>query len=134
MTIFLAFIAMSIFLYGLWQWATSGAGLWRIFQLRRNAQYMTNEELKRAEKEIQKLESNTDRTLGLSFKIIGTVALIVWAFLGITTVLNMFGVDLIGNMTSRAKMYWAQPEVNSKKAVQNRSKMLKDMSSKLRRQ
>ena len=132
MTMFLSFIAASIFLYGLYQWATSGASLWRIFKIKRNAAYMTNEELKRAEKEIQQLENNTDRTLGLSFKIIGTIALVIWAFLGITTILNMFGIDLIGNMTSRAKMYWAQPEVNSKKAVQNRSKMLRDMSSRLR--
>ncbi len=132
MTMFLSFIAATIFLYGLYQWAAGGANLWRIFQIRRNAAYMTNEELKRAEQEIKQLESHTDRTLGLSFKIIGAIAVLIWAFLGVTTILNMFGIDLIGNMSSRAKMYWAQPEVSAKKAVQNRSKMLRDMSSRLR--
>ena len=37
----IAFIAATIFLIGLYQWAQGGANLWRIFRLKRNEKFLS---------------------------------------------------------------------------------------------
>ncbi len=133
MLMFISFIAMTVFMFGLWSWAQSGSTLWQIFRIKRNSDFMTYDEKQKAEAEIKKLETFTDRALRTSLKLIGFMALFVWLFLGVTTVLNMFGVDLIGSLTARAQKYWASPEVASKNAAKNRNSTLKALSSGVRK-
>ena len=128
----LAFVAATIFLLGLWQWAQGGASLWRIFRLQRE-RHSTREEKVQAEREIKELERNADRTITASFRIIAVLAVFVWLFLGITVVLRMFGVDLVGKLTTHARAYWAQPAVNSNSPTQQRNDMLRNMGNNLRR-
>ena len=165
MLMFISFIAMTVFMFGLWSWAQSGSTLWQIFRIKRNSDFMTYDEKQKAnadlkrypgnyshyekvreveletliqkyeiqQAEIKKLETFTDRALRTSLKLIGFMALFVWLFLGVTTVLNMFGVDLIGSLTARAQKYWASPEVASKNAAKNRNSTLKALSSGVRK-
>ena len=128
----LAFVAATIFLLGLWQWAQGGASLWRIFRLQRE-KHSTREEKVQAEREIKELERNADRTITASFRIIAMLAVLVWLFLGVTVVLRMFGVDLVGKLSSHARAYWSQPAVNSNSPTQQRNDMLRNMGNSLRR-
>ena len=128
----LAFVAATIFLLGLWQWAQGGASLWRIFRLQRE-KHSTREEKVQAEREIRELERNADRTITASFRIIAMLAVLVWLFLGVTVVLRMFGVDLVGKLTTHARAYWSQPAVNSNSPTQQRNDMLRNMGNNLRR-
>ena len=128
----LAFVAATIFLLGLWQWAQGGASLWRIFRLQRE-KHSTREEKVQAEREIRELERNADRTITASFRIIAMLAVLVWLFLGVTVVLRMFGVDLVGKLSSHARAYWSQPAVNSNSPTQQRNDMLRNMGNSLRR-
>ncbi len=133
MMILLAFVAATIFLAGLYQWAQGGASLWRIFRLQRG-KYSTREEKVQAEREVKALERTADRTITASFRIISVLAVLVWLFLGVSIVLRMFGIDMIGKMTSHAKAYWSQPAVqNSHSPTQQRNDMLRNMGNSLRR-
>ena len=134
MMVLLAFVGVTIFLLGLWQWAQGGASLWRIFRLRRDERGLTRDEKTKAEREIRELERNADRTITASFRIIAMLAVMVWLFLGVSVVLRMFGIDLVGKLTTHAKAYWSQPSVqNSQTMTQQRNDMLRNMGNNLRR-
>ena len=88
--------------------------------------------------------TNTMRTLGfkagvITFAgdagkaIIAMLAVLVWLFLGVSVVLRMFGIDMIGRMTTHARAYWSQPAVNSNSPTQQRNDMLRNMGNNLRR-
>lgn len=132
MMILLAFVAATIFLLGLYQWAQGGASLWRIFRIKRE-KYSTREEKAHAEREIKELERNADRTITASFRIISMLAVLVWLFLGVSIVLRMFGIDVVGSLSTHAKAYWSQPAVNSNSPVQQRNDILRNMGNNLRR-
>lgn len=134
MIILLAFIAATIFLIGLYQWARGGASLWRIFTLKRDEKNMTRDEKAKSEREIRNLEREADRTISASFRIIAMLAVMVWLFLGVSVVLRMFGVDLVGRLSSHAKAYWSQPAVqNSNSPTQQRNDMIRNLGNNLRR-
>lgn len=134
MIILLAFIAATIFLFGLYQWARGGASLWRIFTLKRDEKGLTRDERAKAEREIRNLEREADRTISASFRIIAMLAVMVWLFLGVSVVLRMFGVDLVGSLSSHAKAYWSQPAVqNSNSPTQQRNDMIRNLGNNLRR-
>lgn len=134
MIVLLAFVGVTIFLLGLWQWAQGGASLWRIFRLRKNEKGLTREEKAQAEREVRELERTADRTITASFRIIAVLAVFVWLFLGASVLLRMFGIDMIGKLTTHARAYWAQPAVqNSQTMTQQRNDMLRNMGNNLRR-
>lgn len=134
MIVLLAFVGVTIFLLGLWQWAQGGASLWRIFRLRKNEKGLTREEKAQAEREVRELERTADRTITASFRIIAVLAVFVWLFLGASVLLRMFGIDMIGKLTTHAKAYWSQPAVqNSQTMTQQRNDMLRNMGNSLRR-
>ncbi|MBQ7196294.1 MAG: hypothetical protein IJS40_02680 [Synergistaceae bacterium] len=133
MWILLSFIAATIFLAGLYQWAQGGASLWRIFRIKREEKNLSREEIKAAEKEVKELERAADQTITASFKIIAVLAVLVWIFLGVTMILEMFGINWVSTFSSRAKTYWTQPGVESQLNTQNRSDMLRNMGNSLRR-
>ena len=125
MTILFAFIGVSIFLLGLYQWAQSGAGLWRIFSLKRRE--------KEIDDEVKKLEEATDRRLSTSFRILAWLGVFVWLILGVTMILDMFGIDWINTIGTHAKTYWARPGAVSDTNTMGRNDVLRNMGNSLRR-
>ncbi|MBQ6113449.1 MAG: hypothetical protein IJL10_04200, partial [Synergistaceae bacterium] len=93
MVVIFAFIAATIFLAGLYQWALGGASLWQIFRIRRGEKEMSSEEKKAAEREVKQLEESADRTISSSLRIIAVLAVLVWLFLGVTMILEIFGIN-----------------------------------------
>ncbi len=134
MIILLSFIGVSVFLLGLYQWASGGAALWRIFTLRKMEKDLPSEEKRIAEREVQQLEQSADRAVSASFRIIAGLAVAVWIFLGLQMLLELFGVNMIGSISSTARHYWAQPQTtNSTSPNQMRNDMLRNMGNNLRR-
>ena len=134
MIVLLSFIAVSVFLLGLYQWASGGASLWRIFTLRKMEKDLPADERAQAEREVKELERAADRRISASFRIIAGLAIFMWIVLGLQMILELFGVNMIGNITSTARQYWSQPSVtNTNSPVQMRNDMLRNMGNNLRR-
>ncbi|MBQ4431040.1 MAG: hypothetical protein II877_06015 [Synergistaceae bacterium] len=128
-----AFIAATVFLLGLWQWASGGALLWRIFRLKRGEKGMSRDEKKQAEREVKQLEQSADRTIGAAFRIVMGLAVFVWLVLGVTFVLDMFGINWMSALYSRAKSYWVAPGTQSQQSTQTRNDTLRNMGNSFRR-
>ena len=134
MIVLLSFIGVTVFLFGLYQWASGGAALWRIFTLRKMEKDLPSEERMQAEREVKQLEANADRAVSASFRIIAGLAVAVWIFLGVQMILELFGVNMIGSISSTARHYWSQPQVqNSNSPTHMRNDMLRNMGNNLRR-
>lgn len=133
MGLLFAFIGVTIFLFGLYQWALSGANLWQIFRIRRGEKGMSRDEKKEAEREVKKLEENADRTISASLRIIAFLAVFVWLFLGVTMILEFFGINWVSSMYSRAKSYWTAPGMQTQQSSQTRNDTLRNMGNSFRR-
>ena len=136
MLLILSFIGVTFFLIGLYQWAQSGASIWRIFSIRRHEREdgLTREERTEAEREVRQLEQSADRALGTSFRILAVLAVLTWLVLGLTMILDMFNIDWTGTLSARARSYWAAPGVISQNNnSQGRNDMLRNLGSNLRR-
>ena len=134
MALLLGFIGATIFLFGLYQWAQGGANLWRIFSIRRHEKDLaTREEKAQAEREVKQLEQAADRTISASFRIIAVLAVLVWVFLGVTMILEMFGINWISTISTHARNYWSAPGIESQQYTQSRNDMLRNMGNNLRR-
>ena len=107
--------------------------MWRIFRIKRTEKFLSRDEKREAENEIKKLEQSADRTITASFKIIAMLAVLVWIFFGITMILDMFGINWISSLTTRAKTYWAQPQVENQHSTQQRNDMIRNLGNNLRR-
>ncbi len=132
MGLLFAFIAATVFLIGLYQWALGGASLWRIFSIRREEKSMSSDEKLIAEREVKQLEQSADKTISASLRIIAVLAVIMWLFLGVTMILDWFGINWVSSMYSRAKSYWAAPN-SSQQSTQNRNETLRNMGNSFRR-
>lgn len=134
MIILLSFIGVTVFLFGLYQWASGGAALWRIFSLRKMEKDLPSEERRLAEREVHQLEQSADRAVSASFKIIAGLAVAVWIFLGLQMILELFGVNMLRSISTTAHQYWAQPQTtNTNSPTQMRNDMLRNMGNNLRR-
>ena len=133
MGLLFAFIGATIFLFGLYQWALSGASLWQIFRIRRGEKGMSRNEKKDAELEVKKLEEAADRTISASLRIIAFLAVFVWLFLGVTMILEFFGINWVSSMYSRAKSYWSAPGMQTQQSTQTRNDTLRNMGNSFRR-
>ena len=97
--IFLMIIIGIVFLFGLVQWARSGSALLEIHKLTKhgNALPVTgaggNEAagLEAVQKSIQSMEMTTDGLLKSSFKILGVLAICLWAFVTFSLVADSIG-------------------------------------------
>ena len=127
------FIAATIFLLGLFQWAQGGANLWQIFRIKRREKDLTRAERIEAENEVKRLERAADRTISASVRIIAVLLVFVWLFFGVTLLLELFGINWVSTFSARAKSYWAQPGMESQQASPNRNDMLRNMGNNLRR-
>ena len=128
-----AFIGATVFLIGLYQWALGGASLWQIFRIRKGEKGMTRDERKEAEREVKKLEQSADRTISASLRIIAILAVLVWLFLGVTMILEMFGINWVSSLSSRAKSYWVSAGVETPQSTQTRNDTLRNMGNSFRR-
>ena len=127
MIVLFAFIGVSVFLLGLYQWALGGASLWWIFTLRKMEKDLPAEERRQAEREVK-------QTISASLRIIAVLAVLVWVFLGLQMILELFGVNMIGSISTTARTYWSQPAVqNNQSPTQMRNDMLRNMGNNLRR-
>lgn len=135
MMVLLSFVAVSIFLVGLYQWALGGASLWRIFTLKKMEKDLPSEERRQAEREVRELEKTADRTISASLRIVAVLAVLVWMFLGMQMILELFGINMIGRITTTARQYWSQPGVTTttQSPTQMRNDMLRNMGNNLRR-
>ena len=134
MIVLISFIGVSVFLLGLYQWAQSGASLWQIFRLRKLEKDLPAEERAQTEREVRELERSADRRISASLRIIAGLAVFVWMLLGLQMVLELFGVNMVGRITSTARQYWSQPSVTSTNSpTQMRNDMLRNMGNNLRR-
>lgn len=133
MGILFAFIAVTVFLIGLYQWALGGANLWRIFSLKRNKKQLSRDEMAETEREIKRLEQSADRTISASLRIVAWLAVIMWLFLGVTMILDMFGINWVSALYSRAKSYWVAPGMESQQSSQTRNDTLRNMGNSFRR-
>ena len=133
MGLLFAFIGVTIFLFGLYQWALSGASLWQIFRIRRGEKGMSRDEKKEAEREVKKLEEAADRTISASLRIVAFLAVFVWLFLGVTMILELFGINWVSSMYSRAKSYWTAPGMQTQQSSQTRNDTLRNMGNSFRR-
>lgn len=133
MIVLLAFIGVTIFLAGLYQWALGGASLWRIFTLKRMEKDLPSEERRQAEREVRELEHTADRTISASLRIVAILMVLVWVFLGMQMILELFGVNMIGSISSTARSYWQQSSVQNHTATPSRNDMLRNMGNNLRR-
>ena len=133
MIVLLAFIGVTIFLAGLYQWALGGASLWRIFTLKRMEKDLPLEEKRQAEREVRELEHTADRTISASLRIVAILMVLVWVFLGMQMILELFGVNMIGSISSTARSYWQQTGVQNHTATPSRNDMLRNMGNNLRR-
>lgn len=101
-----------VFLFGLVQWARSGALLWDIYEILKGSRLAPSgsgafrsgrsagDANKEAEKSIQRMETSMDRLLRSSIKILGGVAVCVWLFLAFSFVADMFGFHWMDRLTS----------------------------------
>ena len=94
---------------------------------------LTREEKAQAEREVKQLEQAADRRISASFRIIAVLAVLVWIFLGVTMILEMFGINWVSTLSSRAKAYWSNPAVENQHNTPSRSDMLRNMGNNLRR-
>lgn len=132
MIVIFSFIAVTLFMFGLYQWAKGGANLWQIFRIRKSEKGLTRDERKKLENEVQKLEQATDVTLRTSFRLIGFLTVFLWVVLGATIILDMMGIDWVGRLTTKAQKYWSQTQENTNLS-QSRSNMLRSLGNNLRK-
>ena len=139
----LALIGATIFIFGLLNWAQSGATLWQIFKLKWRNRFRRLRPLEREdlENEIKNLERSTDRYLLASLRIICTLAVLTWIFLAATVVLRAMGINWLDHVSAQARMYWRgislnqmkdDPSVDPNNRVTMRNEILQGMGSKLK--
>ncbi|MBR1671577.1 MAG: hypothetical protein IJ702_01485 [Fretibacterium sp.] len=139
MWILLAFVAFTVFLLGLLQWARSGAGIWQIFTLRRRERALSGEEREKAKGEIRRLERSSDRALLASFRMLGFLALGIWVVLLVIMVINFLGMgnwmdNHLNTLSLRARSYWntGLPD-NGPQSTPERQNILRNMGVNLRK-
>ena len=66
MWILLGAIAIAIFLFGLVQWAYSGAGLWSVWSLKKGLRFASCREWAEKEDEIRRTEKRTNQSQRLA--------------------------------------------------------------------
>ena len=110
MWIILGAVAIAVFLFGLVQWAYSGAGLWSVWSLKKDLRSASRDELAEKEGKIRRTEKRADQLMMTSLKVIGVLAVVMWLFLGLTVVLDLMGINWISTLSSRARTFWASSD------------------------
>ena len=118
---FLLVVACVVFLFGLVQWARSGALLWDIRRLLKygpsgNAGGKEGEKAAQREslqKSIQNMEMMTDGLLKSSFRVLGALALCVWIFIVASFIAEILGLDWADRMSFSTNRMWGSTVARS---------------------
>jgi len=117
-----------IFLFGLVQWARSGALMWDIYELLHGHQSSgiteagkPNEDARKEDiqKSIQRMESNMDSLLRSSVKVLGILAICVWFFVAFSFVTDMLGLYWTDRISSPNRVI-GNPAARSTTGTTNR--------------
>jgi len=140
-----------VFLFGLLQWARSGALLWDIHQLLKFSQpsstaqtEMDRKEVAREKESLQKTVQNMERSMDVflksSLKILGILALCVWIFVVAVVVMDMLNLDWLDMHGFSSNRVLGAPSARSSfnsgstgSAGRDRSTMLRHLGSGIRR-
>ena len=159
--IFLLVAGGIVFLFGLVQWARSGALLWDIHRLLKPGLQsgtadtartaMDRKEIAREkeslQKSIQKMESMMDSLLKSSFQAMAVLGLLVWLLVAAVVVMDMFNLDwrdrlaffspnrsnrVVGSPAARAGFNSGSPARNAT-GNRSRTETLRQLGSNIRR-
>ena len=143
MRLIIAFIIVSVGLWGLTQWAKSGASMWESASLSRRKRKLHGEERLKIEEEIEQLDRESDLRLKMSFKILVGLLIAVWLMLAGAIILRFLGLEgwarnHLEDISTRARNYWNSgvhygPQEESPQSTPERKKMLKELGSSLRK-
>ena len=126
---FVIVIAGIVFVFGLVQWARSGAILLDIHRLLKDGLsqdaadsdtivLQSEPKQKASQKEllhrsIQRMEMTTDGLLRSSFKVLGILALGMWIFIIASVLVDMLGLDWMGRLSFSANRVIGSPTARS---------------------
>ena len=121
---FLLVIAVIVFLFGLVQWAKSGAVLWDIHELTKyryaspdaedtieTDRHERTDRREPLQKTIQSMETTMDGLLRSSFKALGALAICVWIFVMFSLVVDMLGFNWLDRLSFNANRLIGNPTV-----------------------
>lgn len=139
----LALVGATVFIIGLFNWAESGAILWKIIKIKWRYRFrrLSPERRMEIENEIKELERSTDRYLLASLRIICLLAVMTWIFLAMTVVLRAMGINWLDSVSAQARSYWRgvsisklhdNPSVDPNNRVTMRNDILQGMGNKLK--
>ena len=111
MAMLLVIVVGIVFLFGLVQWARSGAVLLDIYALMKGKRNSSSGALKEDEhsekahkenvqKSIQNMEVTMDGLLRSSYRLICAVAICVWLVVAVTFVMDLFGFNWVDRLSS----------------------------------
>ena len=124
---FLLVVVGIVFLFGLLQWARSGAVLWDIHSLLKRGSDLSSDAANTREtgrdetarrKEslnntVQRMETTMDGLLRSSFRILGVLALCVWAFVTLSLIVDMLGLNWLDRLSFSSNRVIGNPTVRS---------------------
>ena len=121
---FLLVIGGLVFLFGLVQWARSGALLWDVHRLLHHGPTPDTEEMEEKlgretrkneslKQSVQSMEMTMDGLLRSSFKMLGILALCVWIFVVLSVVTDMMGLDWLDRLSFSANRILGNPTVRA---------------------
>jgi xanthine/uracil/vitamin C permease (AzgA family) len=126
MLIFAGFVL--VFLFGLVQWARSGAVLWDILRLNQSRPARgvivtaENQEADaRSITALRNMESVMDGLLRSSFRVLGVLALGVWLFVIASVIIDALGLDWLDSLSFQANRFWGSPATRSSYGATHRS-------------
>jgi type IV secretory pathway VirB2 component (pilin) len=101
----------AVFLFGLVQWARSGAVLWDIFRLAENSR--DPKARQDAAERMKSMESMMERLLRSSFRVLGTLAVMVWLFVVVIVIVDALGLGWLDGMSFQANRLFGNPSVRA---------------------
>ena len=124
---FLLVVVVVIFAFGLVQWARGGAMLWDIHLLlkqggdsspdaadtRETYRYDNTREKESIKTNIQRMEATMDGFLKSSFKVLGVLALCVWAFVTFSLIVDMLGLNWLDRLSFSPNRVVGSPTVRA---------------------
>ena len=120
-------IVVVVFLFGLFQWARSGAVFWDMHLLLKRGggpsdpadltEMDRRESARRKEvmdSTIQRMETSMDGFLRSSFKVLGVLALCVWMFVTFSLIVDALGLSWLDRLSFSANRVMGSPVVRGR--------------------
>ena len=144
----LLIVVCVVFLLGLLQWARSGAILWDIHLLMKRGQPADEADLDARERAaaresaresrqrtIRNMEAMMDGFLRSSLRILGLLAICVWAFVIFSVIVDALGLNWLDRVSFSAHRAWSGPTTRafSRSTPNFRNDTLRSLGSGVRR-